>query len=351
MATQQHLDRLSAVDAGFLAPGEAQHAHAHRRARAVRGRAAGARRVPRPHRARGCTSCRATGRSWRCRRWRPGGRCGSTTRTSTSPTTCGTPRCRSPATRTRCWRWPRGCSRSGWTARSRCGSCGSSRALPAAGFALLSKTHHALVDGVSGVDLATRAVRPRARARGAVDGAEPWVPQPEPSSAELAAARADRRGAGGRRGRAPARSARSPSPARRSTRRARSPRASARCAWTGAQPAARHAAQRRARPAPADRRSCAPGSTSFKLVKNAFGGTVNDVVLAVVPARCAYFLQSRGRRTEGLELQRRRAGLRALRRPARRARQPADAARRAAAGRPRRPARAAAATSRRRWTG
>jgi hypothetical protein len=54
----------------------------------------------------------------------------------------------------------------------------------------------------------------------------------------------------------------------------------------------------------------------------------------------------RGDRAEG-----RRPDLGPLRRPARRARQPADAGHGAAAGLPRRPARAAAATSRRRWTG
>ena len=40
----------------------------------------------------------------------------------------------------------------------------------------------------------------------------------------------------------------------------------------------------------------------LKLIKNAFGTTVNDVVLAVVTGALAYFLQSRGRRTEGIEL-------------------------------------------------
>src|SRR5881394_650591 len=54
-------------------------------------------------------------------------------------------------------------------------------------WALISKTHHALVDGVSGVDLTTMLFdlepdAPRLQAD------EVWVPHPEPSSAELAAA-------------------------------------------------------------------------------------------------------------------------------------------------------------------
>jgi WS/DGAT/MGAT family acyltransferase len=40
----------------------------------------------------------------------------------------------------------------------------------------------------------------------------------------------------------------------------------------------------------------------FKIVKNAFGGTVNDVVLTVVSAALRDWLHSRGVRTEGLEL-------------------------------------------------
>jgi WS/DGAT/MGAT family acyltransferase len=40
----------------------------------------------------------------------------------------------------------------------------------------------------------------------------------------------------------------------------------------------------------------------FKSIKNALGGTVNDVVLAVVAGALRSFLVARGRRTEGVEL-------------------------------------------------
>src|ERR1700712_3198649 len=70
------------------------------------------------------------------------------------------------------------------------------------GFALISKTHHAVVDGVSGVDLSTVLfdLSPEGRPP---ERAETWIAQPEPTSAELAArglAGAARAPAGGPRG-------------------------------------------------------------------------------------------------------------------------------------------------------
>ena len=53
-------------------------------------------------------------------------------------------------------------------------------------FAFISKTHHALVDGVSGVDLATVLFDLDPEGTDLPEP-EPWIPQPEPSAATLAA--------------------------------------------------------------------------------------------------------------------------------------------------------------------
>jgi diacylglycerol O-acyltransferase len=168
------------------------------------------------------------------------------------------------------------------------------------GFALISKTHHAVVDGISGVDLSTVLFDTTAEGPGAANGGEPWVAKPGPSSAELAARgvqgafKAVADVAAGALG-----AVAHPSEA---LGRAREVAAGVgEVAWT-------------ARNAPPDTPFNVPpgphrririvraGLDEFKLVKDAFGTTVNDVVLAVVTGALAYFLQSRGRRTEGLEL-------------------------------------------------
>ena len=54
-------------------------------------------------------------------------------------------------------------------------------------FALISKTHHALVDGIAGVDLATVLFDLEPVPPPVLHEGEPWAPQPEPSAAALAA--------------------------------------------------------------------------------------------------------------------------------------------------------------------
>ena len=74
-------------------------------------------------------------------------------------------------------------------------------------FALISKTHHALVDGIAGVDLVTVLFDLAPVPAQLPHEDEPWLPQPQPSSLDLAArglrgvARAPLAG-GGARGRA-----------------------------------------------------------------------------------------------------------------------------------------------------
>src|SRR3954447_7560732 len=55
-------------------------------------------------------------------------------------------------------------------------------------FALISKTHHSVVDGVSGIDLATVLFDLSPVPQPIEHDGEPWVPHSEPSGAELVAA-------------------------------------------------------------------------------------------------------------------------------------------------------------------
>ena len=144
-----------------------------------------------------------------------------------------------------------------------------------------------------------RAVRPLARGRDA-DGSEPWVPQPEPSSAELAArgltgaVRAVTEVATGALG-----AVSNPGEALGKAREVAT--GISEVAWTALN--APPDTPFNVAPGPHRRiQVVRAGLDEFKLIKNAFGTTVNDVVLAVVTGALAYFLQSRGRRTEGVEL-------------------------------------------------
>ncbi len=264
---QQHLDRLTSIDASFLhQEGPASHMHIGG-VLLFEGPPPDVRPSTSITSAAGCTSSRATARSWRRRRSRPAGRCGSTTRASTSSTTSATPRSRRRAPRSSCSSSRPGSPRSSSTARSRCGRAGCRRVLDEADrFALIFKTHHSLVDGVSGVDLATvlldleqraraagrrrhraRAVAARSPSRPARSWSSPGPAGSSITTAEIDRARARRRGAAGHVARDAARR-------RRGDRRDR---------LGGAQPGAGDAAQRRDRSAPPVPRR-APGAARLQ---------------------------------------------------------------------------------------
>ena len=146
-------------------------------------------------------------------------------------------------------------------------------------FALISKTHHALVDGVSGVDLATVLfdLDPDPPPQ---PPAEPWVPRPEPSRAMLLAdALVERAGAPVELARAAADAVRHPQDAVAAGVTAMGGLA----ALTQAGLAGAPASPLNVRIGPHRRFAWVDGDLAvFKAIKNALGGTVNDVVLAVV---------------------------------------------------------------------
>jgi diacylglycerol O-acyltransferase len=167
-------------------------------------------------------------------------------------------------------------------------------------FALISKTHHALVDGVAGVDLATVLFDLSEVPEERPEAPEPWDPAPEPSDAELVAE--------GVRGlvRTPTRllgravdAVRSPGETVAAAREAAE--GVGEVVWAGMNPAPETPLNV---PIGPHRRVWWVRSRldDFKSIKNSLGGTVNDVFLAVVAGALGRWLRSRGVRTEGLEL-------------------------------------------------
>jgi diacylglycerol O-acyltransferase / wax synthase len=166
-------------------------------------------------------------------------------------------------------------------------------------FALISKTHHALVDGISGVDIATvlfdlQPVPADPRVE------EEWSPQPEPSDAELVAEGIKGLvrtpvSIAGRALEAIGHPGRSLADVREAAE------GIGEIVWAGMNPApdvplnvpiGPHRRVRWVQSRLAD----------FKEIKNALGGTVNDSVLSVVAGALGCWLQTRGVRTEGLDL-------------------------------------------------
>jgi WS/DGAT/MGAT family acyltransferase len=166
-------------------------------------------------------------------------------------------------------------------------------------FALITKTHHAMVDGISGVDLAT-VLFDLGPVPQAVEQTEPWTAEREPSQAELVAA--------GLKGIAkfPFEVAgRAAGVVRHPERAIRDAREAAEgvgeIVWAGLNPAPETPLN--VAIGPHRRVRWVQGRLDdYKEIKNALGGTVNDVVLAVVTGALRRWLKLRGVRTEGLEL-------------------------------------------------
>jgi WS/DGAT/MGAT family acyltransferase len=164
--------------------------------------------------------------------------------------------------------------------------------------ALISKTHHALIDGVAGVDLAS-VLFDLSPVPSEVEP-EPWTPHPEPTDAELVAEGV--KGLVRRPFSLAAQAAQAvQSPGRALSTVRESTEALGEVLWAGMNPApdvplnvpiGPHRRLHNERASLAD----------FKTVKRAFGGTVNDVVLAVVAGGLRRWLRTRGVRTEGMEL-------------------------------------------------
>jgi diacylglycerol O-acyltransferase len=168
-------------------------------------------------------------------------------------------------------------------------------------FALISKTHHALIDGIAGVDLATVLFDLSPVPQPVDPGGEEWQPRPEPSTAELVTAgvRGIVGAATGVAARAVSAAARRPDAALRQVREAAE--GLGEIVWAGLNPSP---ATPLNVPIGPHRRLAVVRSDleDFKRIKDALGGTVNDVVLAVVAGGLRTWLHSRGIRTEGLEL-------------------------------------------------
>ena len=186
------------------------------------------------------------------------------------------------------------------------------------GFALISKTHHALIDGIAGVDLAQVHLRPRPGAgRGRRTPTRPWQPAREPTGG-AAAGLGHARPAAHR----PAHGAR---PRRRSATRpadgaalgARGRRGPRRGRLGRPEPGAADAAERRDRPAPALPSSCATSSPTSRRSRTPSAARSTTSCSTVVSGALRDVAALARRAHRGPRAARARAGLDPHRRPAR----------------------------------
>ncbi len=167
-------------------------------------------------------------------------------------------------------------------------------------WALISKTHHALIDGLSGIDIGTALLDLGPEPMEVPHPDEAWRARPVPTAAELLADGAIglvRSGVVGA--------------ARLVDALGRPKAALSRAREIGE--GIGEMAWALMNPAPATPLNVAIGShrryravesdlATFKRIKDAFGGTVNDVVLTVVTSGLRTWLERRGVRPQGLEL-------------------------------------------------
>jgi WS/DGAT/MGAT family acyltransferase len=167
-------------------------------------------------------------------------------------------------------------------------------------FAILSKTHHALVDGVSGVDIATVLFDASPDPVPVAPPSRPWIARPIPTPPQLLADALLERAT------VPGEIARGVRAVLRGPRQVAAMFADAlvgvgALAWAGMRPAppspfnVRVGPHRRFTWVRAD-------LAEFKAIKDACGGTVNDVVLAVVAGALGRYLRLRSHDTEDLVL-------------------------------------------------
>ena len=167
-------------------------------------------------------------------------------------------------------------------------------------FAVLSKTHHALVDGISGVDIATVLFDTSPDPMPVAPAEQEWIPRPLPSRAQLLADALLERST------VPAEVVRGLRAALRGPRQVADRALTAlegfgALAWAGMQPAP--PSPFNGRIGPHRRFTWVRGELDeFKAVKNSLGGTVNDVVLAVVAGALGRYMRLHGYPTEDVVL-------------------------------------------------
>jgi diacylglycerol O-acyltransferase / wax synthase len=168
-------------------------------------------------------------------------------------------------------------------------------------FALIAKTHHALVDGVSGVDITTVLFDTSPEPAGTGRPPAPWTAKPLPGKAKLLGeALRERATVPGEMGRGTRALLRAP---RRAVNQVREGLAS-----VGATTLAGFSAPAPPSPfnvdiGPHRRYTWVDAELDrFKAIKDSLGGTLNDVVLASVSLALGRYLRAQGHDTDGLVL-------------------------------------------------